>query len=657
MTPQDYAQKLEPLLGKKSKKLYEAWLLAERQERQEIEQYFRFLYYKHFQSQPILFLPPNQTESHGELNLGTVLYNEKPLHSFGLQSKELAQHLAIFGRSGSGKTNTVRVLLKNLLRKKIPFLLFDWKKDYSQLDFAEVFPGMGIAQDDIRVLPIGKRNVKGLRLNPLIPPKHTDAKTWAKQLCEILTHAYLGGPGFESLFLKAIDHCYEERGIYQGNSHYPTFQDVKAHLETMKCTAREAQWLQSVMRTVNSLCFGEMEKVVNANHPDDLSHLMKQNVILEMDTLANADKVFLIETILLWLRHYRLSHPPQNVLESVFIIEEAHHLLRQSLASEESLVETAIREMRSLGIGIVIIDQMPSLISKVALANTYCTIALNVKTGQDVQTLAQAMLISREDKDALGQLPVGQAIVKLQDRFRQPFQIKIPFLDPGKRKILPYQEERADSRIPRNILNIEKNGAKFSEIPISINSAENQLLIDILKYPTDCVTARYQRLGFSARKGNHAKKQLIQKGFIKPVTFPGLHAWLRLFEITEEGKAHLKSLGAFQYSKRYGGLEHLYWREQLEKHFSSLHYKVEKEKSVNGHFVDLLARKNNEKIAIEIETGKSNYSENIKHCLAEKQLTSVIVACTSKAVKEKISSETKHAPRLQIIEARKLLTQ
>jgi len=661
MNPEELSRKLEPVLGRKAVRLYQAWLLGDRKEKEEIEQCLQFLYYKHFQAstanQPILFHPPARDVCNGEIHLGEVCYNNRLLYPFGLHAGELAQHLAIFGRSGSGKTNTVRLLLKGLLKQKIPFLLFDWKKDYSQLDFEAVFDGMRIGQQDIRVLPLGKRNVQGLRLNPLIPPPGTAAETWAKQLCEILTHAYMGGPGFESLFLKALDHCYSESGIYQGSNTYPTFQDLKAYFESLRCTAREAQWLQSVMRTVNGLCFGEMNQVVNAPEPMAVISLLDQNTILELDAVSNADKTFLIETILLWLRHYRLSHPPKKKLENVLIIEEAHHLLRQ-MPGEESLVETSLREMRSLGIGLVIVDQMPSLISKIGLANTFCTIALNVKTGADVHALSQAMLLSTDEKDILGQLPVGQALVKLQDRFLRPFHIRIPLVPTGNQRILHYQEDpNTDSRIPRKIFHTEGKTAVFPP-PID-TSAEDELLIDILKHPTDSVTQRYKRLDYSARKGNYAKDKLIEKDFIRPITLAGLNVWLRLFELTDAGKDHLKTLGAFHYSKRYGGLAHLYWQERLEEHYLSLGYTVEREKRINGHNVDLVASKENERIAIEVETGRSNFTENIRQCLKERSFTSIVIACISQAVAERISKEMKGVKdaRLSFTEVRKLLTQ
>ncbi len=335
----------------------------------------------------------------------------------------------------------------------------------------------------------------------------------------------------------------------------------------MKVTAREAQWMQSVMRTINALCFGDLNHTFNSNLPVNLEELFKQNVILELDALSNPDKTFLIESILLWLHHHRLNRPPEKPVENVIVIEEAHHLLRETASSEESLMESSLRELRSLGIGIVIVDQMPSLISRVSLANTYCTIALNVKTGQDVYALAQAMLLDREQKEILGRLPVGQAVVKLQDRYVEPFHVQIPFLDTGGKRMSHYRiplepveipsigkdsnesipsppvAERISSKIitaPSRNPELETAKSGTAETP---TKPEFALFLDILDHLTDSVTVRYKRLGYSARKGNHLKDKLIKAGLIRPVTFAGLNAWLRLFEITDKGKEVLNELG------------------------------------------------------------------------------------------------------------------
>jgi predicted component of viral defense system (DUF524 family) len=79
----------------------------------------------------------------------------------------------------------------------------------------------------------------------------------------------------------------------------------------------------------------------------------------------------------------------------------------------------------------------------------------------------------------------------------------------------------------------------------------------------------------------------------------------------------LDNLGIkFKISNRDGGIEHQYWLNKISQDYKIKGYKVELEKSVgNGKAIDIVAQKNHDKIAIEIETGKSNTIENIRKCL------------------------------------------
>ena len=83
--------------------------------------------------------------------------------------------------------------------------------------------------------------------------------------------------------------------------------------------------------------------------------------------------------------------------------------------------------IRQYGMGYVFVDQSASLLSKVAFANSYATIALNQKLKSDIQSLSSAMNLTDEQKQALNTLPVGTAVVRLADEFPEPFLVKIPF--------------------------------------------------------------------------------------------------------------------------------------------------------------------------------------------------------------------------------------
>ena len=50
-------------------------------------------------------------------------------------------HITVLGRSGSGKTNTAKVLLEELTKKKVLTLVVDWAGEYSVKGFERLVPG------------------------------------------------------------------------------------------------------------------------------------------------------------------------------------------------------------------------------------------------------------------------------------------------------------------------------------------------------------------------------------------------------------------------------------------------------------------------------------------------------------------------------------
>jgi DNA helicase HerA-like ATPase len=129
MTVSSLLRKLEPLLPKEVDRWRRALPLVNEQTKRLIEQHVimtaRRLLGDH--ERRLLLPPPPASKAKGPIRLGTVLYDGER-GPFGISESELLQHLAIFGRSGAGKTNVVFGLLMQLAERRIPFLFLDWKR-------------------------------------------------------------------------------------------------------------------------------------------------------------------------------------------------------------------------------------------------------------------------------------------------------------------------------------------------------------------------------------------------------------------------------------------------------------------------------------------------------------------------------------------------
>jgi hypothetical protein len=512
--------RLKPILGSKMDKVYAAYMAEDETGKDQIENYLQQLTAKYLPTKlsesSTALLPPSKEQAAGEYFLGKVQYAGKDLCDFGLREDEWIQHMAILGRSGAGKTNIGFLVLKGLKQKNKPFLVFDWKRNYRDLVSLPEFK-------DVEVYTVG-RNIAPFTFNPLIPPAGTNPKTWLKKLNEVIAHAYCLGNGVLFLLQQAVDAVYEEAGVYDGTvEKWPTFKDVLIKARGMDARGREAGWLSSTLRALATLCFGDMDTLLNTNNNNSIDHILDKNVILELDALTQSDKTFFVQACMLYLHHKRMAEERREDFKHAIIIEEAHHVLsdeRRSLVGGQSVMDIIFREIREFGVSLILLDQHPSKISLYALGNTYCTICMNLKTRTDINAVAQCLLLDKE-KDILGSLEVGQAVVKLQGRIAHPFQVSIPefiiekgrvsdsFVKEYMKEIAPAEHEE-DFRLPAKAdeNNISSNKAHMAE------NLEKAFLRDVKEYPDSGIAARYKRLGLSVRQGQKIKEKLIHKGLI-----------------------------------------------------------------------------------------------------------------------------------------------
>jgi len=537
--------KLRPILGSKMDKVYAAYMAEDDKGKGQIEHYLQQLTAKYLPAKlgesGAVLLPPDKQHAQGVYNIGKVQYADKDLFDFGLREDEWIQHIAILGRSGAGKTNTGFLIIDQLRKHNKPFLLFDWKRNYRDLISK---PGF----EDIEIYTIG-RNIAPFTFNPLIPPAGTNPKTWLKKLNEVIAHSYCLGNGVLFLLQQAVDAVYEDAGVYDGTvEKWPTFKDVMAKARDMDTRGRESGWLSSTLRALATLCFGDMDKLVNSSNNKSIDHILDKNVILELDALTQSDKTFFVQSSLLYLHHKRMAEERREDFKHAIIIEEAHHILsdeRRSLVGGQSVMDIIFREIREFGESLILLDQHPSKISLYALGNTYTTICMNLKHKTDINAMAQCFLMDK-DRDILGSLQIGQAVVKLQGRIAKPFQIKMPLFEIQKGLV-------HDSEVKKHMQDInppviEEDFRLCSQVPdidatTEINQADKlkiAFLKDVEEHPDSGIASRYKRLKISVRQGQKLKSKLLHENLIVENMELSSTGRVKAVQLTDEGKQLIK---------------------------------------------------------------------------------------------------------------------
>ena len=543
------------------------------------------------------------------------------------------------------------------MARGIKVLALDWKRGYRDLCKLH---------EQLRVYTIG-RDVSPFRFNPLIPPPGCEPHVWIKLIIDVIASAYLGGEGVISLLVAGMDKLFRDCGVFdQTQTSWPTIQELLIWLRTVKLKGRAAMWQASAERILLAMTYGEFGAVVNTQDNSHVQDLLNHNVVLEMDGLSsNSDRNMFSEALTLYLYRYRLAQGPQDKLTNLIVLEEAHNLLlRKASEAKESILETTIRMIRQYGMGYVFVDQSASLLSKVAFANSYATLALSQKLKNDIQTIAGAMNLTDEQKESLSTLPIGSAVVRLADEHPEPFLVKIPRFPIREgsvsdleiqTRMASYFAESAEnmthqdhsgvvSAVPspdkkEKIMNKDEkieNIAKNSRPPSpeesqttlqdisadsdikppnkkpDISREETRFLADVAAKPLSTTVSRYQRLNLSRRRGNAIRQSLHAANIIEAVPIATRSGQVVLYQLTDFGRSLCSSVNIEPGPQPCESLEHRYWINKTAEHFEKKGYEITREHPIKGNgTVDLLAEKPGKRIAIEIETGKSDIKANI----------------------------------------------
>lgn len=620
--------KLEPLMPRQVGKWRRILDLAQSEVKELVERQVRHTAYRvlgDFRSRLLLSLPPEK-RAKGPLQLGSVLYEEEKWPA-GISTKELTQNLAIFGRSGAGKTNVAFHLLQQIVKRRIPFLFLDWKRTARHL-----LPLLG---KRLQIYTPG-RSISPFPFNPFIVPPGLEANVYINHVVDILGDAYTLGDGAKSMVQRALASCHDRRNSA------PSVSDVLDALEEIPAKQRATGWKISAARALETLEFS------GATTPDKESQrrftgsLLKSNTVIELDALSQSTKRFLVPLLCFWIYCVQLASATREHLRFVIFLEEAHHVLyRQQQRAKESLMEMLLRQCRELGLAFVVVDQHPHLISSAATGNCFTTVCLNQKDPADMNKAAGLSLVDDSDKRHFSMLPVGQGIVKLQDRWRKPFLVQFPLVKIQKGVVTDamldglLKGKVGFSALRERALETSVGDGRSRAADTALDEGAVDLLEDVLLHPGDGVDKRYKRLKLSADRGNRYKRQLIHHGFVIPERTKIGRTHRVVLRVTDEART------AFQLdngNRTYASLVHEYWKYFYGRLYKERGYRVQLEASRKHGRTDVLATRASESVAIEVETGKSNVVWNVRQDLLE-GYSRVIVVATDETAMAKIERQ------------------
>jgi hypothetical protein len=175
---------------------------------------------------------------------------------------------------------------------------------------------------------------------------------------------------------------------------------------------------------------------------------------------------------------------------------------------------------------------------------------------------------------------------------------------------------------------------------------EKLVFTSIVEHPLDGIDKRTKRLGLHPSEMVKHHDALIQKGIIKPLYVNRI----KLFEITNHGKnfAQMRKIAIPKKESR-NGLEHDYWIDQTLGFIRK--QKIEpvcEQFDIDFVYLD-------EKIGIEIETGKSNIESNLLKLKNLNVLTHCYMLETNKIAEQKIIKFQPSFPNIKTMTVQKFL--
>ena len=324
------------------------------------------------------------------LRLGTLV-NQEDIVVNVEANPILNRHLAILAMTGAGKSNTVAVLIDQLIGYNVPVFVFDMHGEYKDAKF-----------------PNGDVNVIQPKINPIYMSFYE-----IKRLVNIPNNAFVQ----ERHFRQAFNHVKKE--IEAGTESKHNFLDAMQNYLEIK--SQEEGSDKQIIDVVNKIedAKEKYNNLFDNNKGNILTSIKIGHVnVLDLSQTDESVAEVLVSHIMrnsLQRRKNAVHGHAKNTLDHpvFYIIEEAHILAPNKRDStSKHWIQRVAREGRKFGLGLCLVSQSPKTVDHDALSQMNNMIILRLVEPEDqrhVQSASESL-----SKDLINQLPslnVGEAIV------------------------------------------------------------------------------------------------------------------------------------------------------------------------------------------------------------------------------------------------------
>jgi len=396
------------------------------------------------------------------IELGAILDGQdRKVGTFGVPLSTLNRHAFVTGATGSGKSQTVRHMLEQLTRSGIPWLAIEpVKSEYAAM------AGRITGDGQVTVINPSDPAAVPLSVNPLEPEPGYPVQAHIDMVRALFLAAFDAREPFPQIISQALQRAYEGcgwdpvTGAGRPGAAAPPAVPTLAQLQGAALGVIEDVGYGRELRAdvrgfvdvrLRSLRTGSAGRFFEGGHPADIAELMRRNVVLAIEDVANdEDKAFLIGTLIIRLvEHLRMRarSSPAGGLTHVIVIEEAHRLLRATRegagAHAVELFASLLAEIRAYGEGIVVVEQIPAKLVPDVVKNTALKVVHRLPAHDDRQVVGAAMNLDDDQSRQVVSLRPGVAAV-FADGMDRPLRIRVPF-GGARERLRPAAEDGQDA--------------------------------------------------------------------------------------------------------------------------------------------------------------------------------------------------------------------
>jgi Helicase HerA, central domain len=357
------------------------------------------------------FYVPNSKES-GERGQGILLGRVKgrsgTSHEFRLQLEDLRRHVSVIGMTGSGKSTTAGVIVRQVAAMGLPVMILDWHNEHAELVRSVGGQVFSPGKDDFAI-------------NPMDMGPATEPTEHVEMVTDIFSDTYHFTHPQAYMFRNALQRCLAEAA----DREVPTLASLVSTIESYPLrSAYDNETKVALLRRLVPLTQGHVGRAFNAPSSCTVDELLDKVLCIELGHIRETLSRSIFADILMKLV-YEMRLARKVKMEHVMMIEEARNIAPVRREDDPpSVGERMISELRKFGESMLFIAQFPSQVAPEVVKNSGVRIIHRVAWAEDLRLIRDSLNLTPEQLAYISGLGVGEAVVSLT-RLQKPLLVQV----------------------------------------------------------------------------------------------------------------------------------------------------------------------------------------------------------------------------------------